>query len=229
VCGLEPSLADVRVERVGKARGHVWNHAEFAFKVRSKLGAGEVAGHPVAGERVGPNTTLSALRFVVVDEKFGHSVPIEVGVGDGVGRMDLGFVDDAVVNELAGFGRHAVEAHSLVERFSGKDDNFILELFNLLYVNPGVRSRAQDVLGPVVADAFLGVFEPDELTLFLLVIAARSDEILAAVAIEVDPFTHLVMKALSFNRDLVSAHSLSDVFVIHEDNMNATISLKGAY
>jgi hypothetical protein len=108
--------------------------------VISKSGAVETTGHPVAGESVSPNTIGGGLGFVVTHEQLSDAIAVNVSVSGGVGSVDLGLVDDAVANELAGFGRDAVEAHLLVEEFCGENDNFVLKLRNVLYLEGDIGS-----------------------------------------------------------------------------------------
>jgi hypothetical protein len=68
------------------------------------------------------------------------------------------------------------------------------------------------MLGPgCFGETFSRVFEPDEFTVSGLSVGPRSDEVLSAVTVHIDPVAHVVKVSRLLGADLESASSQGNV------------------
>lgn len=79
--------------------------------------------------------------------------------------------------------------------------------------------------GGARVETSLGVFQPEELTLSGLGIGACSDEILAAITIEIDPEAHVIEIACLLLGNLDSLNSPGQVSSVHTDDVDSTVLL----
>lgn len=182
----------------------------------------EITVLPVTRECVGPDAVGLVVALVVVYHEFRHTITVDIGVGDRVGREDGSVIDDARVNQGTIQSRNSVVGYPLVEELSSKHNDFTTEkVFD--DVNPNIGASSDDMLDPLATETLLRVLVPDEFATAHLSVGFGGDEVFAAVQVHVNPKSHVVEVPILVVSDGVGLSHLRDVVRIDRRDVHTAV------
>jgi len=165
---------------------------------------------------------------MVVDHKLSVSIGVKIDHGNVVSAEDEGVIDSLLLDKGTIHSRDTHHADGLIEEVGSEDDDLVLVFGKSSNFDTDISTVAKNVLCPGLSGvkAFLGVFEPEKLSITCFSIGTSSDEILAAISIEINPVSHVieVFDLVNLLGDSNSLNSLGKIFGVHANDVHATVT-----
>ena len=107
-----------------------------------------VVVHRVSRELISPNTSLTILGLVVVNEKLAIAIIIQINHAHAVSASNVCIVNSFALDQGTVLLRNTVHTECFIEELSRKNDNLIRVFGELLYLEANVSEVAEDMLSP---------------------------------------------------------------------------------